>query len=141
MRDHSGVQKDRLQVKKSTFTGESHPTYFLRPSNGHSSPGIKCPESLYKRLADLTLPGAPCYFIHGTKWFNIPNAFHIALSFRADDIGNAIGCLSLPGDDRIQQGLRIYSEVLVTVGLKNPLRDCISMWRSASDIIMTAGRE
>eukprot|EP00959_Pyramimonas_sp_CCMP1952_P172197 3597768-Pyramimonas_sp.AAC.1 len=46
--------------------------HFIRPSNGHSSPGIKCPESLYMRIRVMTIPGAPCYFLPGNQWEIIP---------------------------------------------------------------------
>eukprot|EP00959_Pyramimonas_sp_CCMP1952_P356379 7463417-Pyramimonas_sp.AAC.1 len=59
--------------------------HFIRPSNGHSSPGIKCLESLCMRITDLIMPGAPCYFIHGIQWENIPSILSIGLSCRADD--------------------------------------------------------
>eukprot|EP00959_Pyramimonas_sp_CCMP1952_P189088 3955055-Pyramimonas_sp.AAC.1 len=62
----------RPQMKKLTFRGEARPTYYLRPSNGRSSPGIRCPESLRSRVADLNEAGAPRCFIHGATWANIP---------------------------------------------------------------------
>eukprot|EP00959_Pyramimonas_sp_CCMP1952_P373384 7819520-Pyramimonas_sp.AAC.1 len=46
---NAGMQKNRLQVKKTILRGITCPTYNLRPSNGHSSPGIRHPESLYSR--------------------------------------------------------------------------------------------
>eukprot|EP00959_Pyramimonas_sp_CCMP1952_P072663 1518279-Pyramimonas_sp.AAC.1 len=63
----------------------NYDAYFIRPTHGHSSPGIKCPESLYMRIADLSAPGAPCYFIHGTQWENLPSILSIGLSCRSDD--------------------------------------------------------
>eukprot|EP00959_Pyramimonas_sp_CCMP1952_P304771 6378590-Pyramimonas_sp.AAC.1 len=61
------MQKHRLQQNALKFPGESHPTYFLRPNNGHRSPGIKCPGSFCSRMTDVTAPGAPCYFMRGTN--------------------------------------------------------------------------
>eukprot|EP00959_Pyramimonas_sp_CCMP1952_P271079 5667553-Pyramimonas_sp.AAC.1 len=60
-------------------------TYFIRPSNGHSSPGTKCLASLYMGITGLTIPGALCYSIHGTQWENIPNILRIGPPCRADD--------------------------------------------------------
>eukprot|EP00959_Pyramimonas_sp_CCMP1952_P107929 2256692-Pyramimonas_sp.AAC.1 len=65
--NRTGVQKNRLQVKKIEFCGEARPTFFLRPSNGRSSPGVRCPESVHSRVTALAEAGAPRYFIHGTK--------------------------------------------------------------------------
>eukprot|EP00959_Pyramimonas_sp_CCMP1952_P448005 9381003-Pyramimonas_sp.AAC.1 len=45
MADHAGMQSNRLQLKTCKHASESHETYFIRPSNGHSSPRIKYPES------------------------------------------------------------------------------------------------
>eukprot|EP00959_Pyramimonas_sp_CCMP1952_P149283 3123554-Pyramimonas_sp.AAC.1 len=62
---------------------------------------------------------APCCSIRGTKWVYIPNILHVGLSCRADDTINERarqfihGCSYLPGDNRIQSGLRVDSEVLV----------------------------
>eukprot|EP00959_Pyramimonas_sp_CCMP1952_P268037 5604378-Pyramimonas_sp.AAC.1 len=70
MVDDAGMQKNRPQTKQCKFAAEMCETYFIRPSNGHSSPGIKYPESLYMRITDLTITGAPCYFIRGTQWEN-----------------------------------------------------------------------
>eukprot|EP00959_Pyramimonas_sp_CCMP1952_P346595 7259342-Pyramimonas_sp.AAC.1 len=66
MVDSAGMQKNRLQVQKCKFASETHPTYFLRPSSGHSSPGMMRPEPSCKGIIDLTTPGAPCYYIRGT---------------------------------------------------------------------------
>eukprot|EP00959_Pyramimonas_sp_CCMP1952_P095944 2005979-Pyramimonas_sp.AAC.2 len=110
------MQKNWLQVKKCMFATETHPAYFLRPSKEHISPGIKCPESLYMRITDLTIPGAPCYFTHGTQWANIPHGLYPGLSCRADDTANrggrqfAHGCPYLSRDNRIQSSLRVDSE-------------------------------
>eukprot|EP00959_Pyramimonas_sp_CCMP1952_P101506 2123484-Pyramimonas_sp.AAC.1 len=49
------------------------------------------------------------------------------------------GCPCFPGEWRIQSGLRMESEVLILVSLRNLLRDDILAWRSANDIIMAAG--
>eukprot|EP00959_Pyramimonas_sp_CCMP1952_P129211 2701827-Pyramimonas_sp.AAC.1 len=112
----TGMQKNRLNIKKCKFASETHDKYFIRPNNGHSSPGIKCPESLYMRMADLTIPGAPCYFIRGTQWGNIPIMLRTGLSCRTDDTIERKGrqfvhaCPYLPGDNRIQSGLRVDSE-------------------------------
>eukprot|EP00959_Pyramimonas_sp_CCMP1952_P403860 8462684-Pyramimonas_sp.AAC.1 len=65
--DDAGMQKNRLQLKRMKYSSEKHDTYFIRPRAGRSSPGIKCPESLSMRISDLTVPGAPCCFIHGTQ--------------------------------------------------------------------------
>eukprot|EP00959_Pyramimonas_sp_CCMP1952_P068711 1434190-Pyramimonas_sp.AAC.1 len=70
----------------------------------------------------------------------------IGLSCRADDTIKkngrqfAHGCPYLPGDSKIQSGLRMDSEVLIMASLKNLIRDNIPVWRSANDIVMTAGR-
>eukprot|EP00959_Pyramimonas_sp_CCMP1952_P435602 9121609-Pyramimonas_sp.AAC.1 len=67
-------------------------------------------------MTDLTIPGAPRYFIHGTQWGNIPNILRIGLSCRADDAIKRKGrqfvhaCPYLPRDSRIQSGLRVDSE-------------------------------
>eukprot|EP00959_Pyramimonas_sp_CCMP1952_P024962 523830-Pyramimonas_sp.AAC.1 len=45
----------------------------------------------------------------------------------------------MPIDGRIQSGLRVESDALIRVCLKNLLRDNIPVWRSANDIIMTSG--
>eukprot|EP00959_Pyramimonas_sp_CCMP1952_P457932 9475777-Pyramimonas_sp.AAC.1 len=66
-------------------------TYFVRLSNGRSSPGMKCLESLYMGMADLIIPGAPCYLTHGTQRENIPNILHIGLSCRAGDTSQIKG--------------------------------------------------
>eukprot|EP00959_Pyramimonas_sp_CCMP1952_P450279 9428128-Pyramimonas_sp.AAC.1 len=143
---NAGMQKNRLQAQKCKFATETHPTYFLRPSNGRSGPGIKCPESLCMRITDLTTPGAPCYSIHGTQSANnIPNALRTGLSCSADDTamqGQTIcsWMSMLLGDSRIQSGPRVDSEVLLMISLKNLLHDSMSNWCSGNDIIMTAGR-
>eukprot|EP00959_Pyramimonas_sp_CCMP1952_P380522 7972179-Pyramimonas_sp.AAC.1 len=59
----AGIQKNRPLIKKCKFATEMCETYFIRPSSGHSSPGIRCPGSLSMRLTDLTFPGAPCCFM------------------------------------------------------------------------------
>eukprot|EP00959_Pyramimonas_sp_CCMP1952_P074317 1552961-Pyramimonas_sp.AAC.1 len=56
---NSGMQMNRSLVEKLKFRGEARSTYFLRPSNGHSSPDISCPEALYSRVTDLMEAGAP----------------------------------------------------------------------------------
>eukprot|EP00959_Pyramimonas_sp_CCMP1952_P334588 7006751-Pyramimonas_sp.AAC.2 len=113
------------------------------PSSGHSSPGIKCPES---RVTDLIEAGAPRYFIHGTQWRHIPSILNVGLSCRSEDNpkGGSTrqmvqGCPYVPGDKHIQSGLRVDAEVLILVSLKNLIRDGIQVWRSANDIIMTSG--
>eukprot|EP00959_Pyramimonas_sp_CCMP1952_P342697 7179545-Pyramimonas_sp.AAC.1 len=83
--DSTGVQNNRPQVKKCQCASEARETYFIRPSNGHGSPGIKCLGSLYMRNTDLTVPEAPCYFIHGTQCEHTPNILNIGLPCRADD--------------------------------------------------------
>eukprot|EP00959_Pyramimonas_sp_CCMP1952_P444897 9315866-Pyramimonas_sp.AAC.1 len=146
MVDHAALPKNRLHIKKCKFATDTHDTYFIRPSSGRSSPGIKCPESLYMRIADLTIPGAPCYFTLGIQWENIPNILRMGLSCRTDDTIKRKGrqfvhaCPYLPGDNRIQSGLRVDSDVLIMVSLKNLLRVSMPIWRSANDIIMSAGR-
>eukprot|EP00959_Pyramimonas_sp_CCMP1952_P334069 6996242-Pyramimonas_sp.AAC.1 len=65
---HTGMQKNRLQLNKCKYASESHDTYLIRPSNGHSSPGIRRPESWSMRITDVTVPGAPCSFTHGIQW-------------------------------------------------------------------------
>eukprot|EP00959_Pyramimonas_sp_CCMP1952_P451575 9454851-Pyramimonas_sp.AAC.1 len=64
MVDSTRMEKNRLQVKKCQYASEAHETYFIRPSNGRSSPRIKCPEAF---------------------WANIPSLLGIELSCRADD--------------------------------------------------------
>eukprot|EP00959_Pyramimonas_sp_CCMP1952_P193799 4052468-Pyramimonas_sp.AAC.1 len=76
----AGMRKNRIHIKKCKYASETHDAYFIRPSNGRSSPGIKCPESLYMRIADLTIPGVPGYTIHGTAWENIPSILRTGLS-------------------------------------------------------------
>eukprot|EP00959_Pyramimonas_sp_CCMP1952_P468915 9494043-Pyramimonas_sp.AAC.1 len=49
------------------------------------------------------------------------------------------GCPYLPGDKRIQLGLRADNEVMALVGPENLIRDVCPVWRSAVDIIMTSG--
>eukprot|EP00959_Pyramimonas_sp_CCMP1952_P013425 283175-Pyramimonas_sp.AAC.1 len=101
------------------YPSEKYDADFIRPCNGHGSPGIKCRESLYFRDADLSAPGSPCYFIHGTQWAVIPSIFSIGLACPSDDtrktrgIQFVHGCPYLPGDNRMQCGLRVDSEVLV----------------------------
>eukprot|EP00959_Pyramimonas_sp_CCMP1952_P409290 8577823-Pyramimonas_sp.AAC.1 len=70
--DSAGMPKNRLHIKMCKLAAEMCETYFIVPSNGRSSPGIKCPESLYMRITDLTISGAPCYFIRSTQWEHIP---------------------------------------------------------------------
>eukprot|EP00959_Pyramimonas_sp_CCMP1952_P112164 2345469-Pyramimonas_sp.AAC.1 len=76
----------------------------------------------------------------------MPSIPSFGLSCRADDTikkrgGQFVhGCPYLPGDNRTQSGLRVDSEVLIMVSLKNLVRDNIPIWRSANDIVMTAGR-
>eukprot|EP00959_Pyramimonas_sp_CCMP1952_P435648 9122601-Pyramimonas_sp.AAC.1 len=48
MIDESVMKKYRLQIKKMKYSDLTYDTYFIRPTNGHSSPGIKCPASLYE---------------------------------------------------------------------------------------------
>eukprot|EP00959_Pyramimonas_sp_CCMP1952_P393715 8249901-Pyramimonas_sp.AAC.1 len=57
MIDESGMKKKRLHVKKMRYPDMNYDTYFIRPTNGHSSPGIKCPESLFMKIIDLSAPG------------------------------------------------------------------------------------
>eukprot|EP00959_Pyramimonas_sp_CCMP1952_P086523 1809829-Pyramimonas_sp.AAC.1 len=73
------------------------------------------------------------------------NILSIGVSCRSDDTSKERGrqflhgCPCLPGDNRIQTGLRIDPEVLVMAGTKNLSRDNTPIWRSANDIVMTAG--
>eukprot|EP00959_Pyramimonas_sp_CCMP1952_P238699 4987986-Pyramimonas_sp.AAC.1 len=112
-----------VHIKKCEFATEMCETYFIRPSNGHSSPGIKCLESFY--TADLTFPGAPGYFIYGTQWVNIPNILRTGLACRADGTTKRNGrqfvhaCPYLPGDNILQSGLRVDSEVLISATRKS----------------------
>eukprot|EP00959_Pyramimonas_sp_CCMP1952_P267331 5589365-Pyramimonas_sp.AAC.1 len=39
MVDNTGMQKNRRQLKKMKYSSEKRDAHFLRPSNGHSSPG------------------------------------------------------------------------------------------------------
>eukprot|EP00959_Pyramimonas_sp_CCMP1952_P164589 3440660-Pyramimonas_sp.AAC.1 len=97
------------------------------------------------RITDLSAPGASCYYIHGTQWENIQSVLSIGMPCRSDDTSETRGrrfvhgfpCL--PGGCRIQSGLRVDSEVLVMVSMENLLRGNIPIWRSANDIVMTAG--
>eukprot|EP00959_Pyramimonas_sp_CCMP1952_P390279 8178284-Pyramimonas_sp.AAC.1 len=109
----AGTQKNRLQVKKISLRGETCPTYCLRPSNGHSSPGTGCPESLCTQVADLAAEGAPRYFMYGTPWRHVPSILHIGLSCRGEDKPRGMsgrqmihGCPCVPGDQRTQSGQR-----------------------------------
>eukprot|EP00959_Pyramimonas_sp_CCMP1952_P370446 7758405-Pyramimonas_sp.AAC.1 len=67
-------------------------------------------------MADSTVSGARCYFIHGTQWEKIPHMVRVGLSCRADDTTKRKGrqsahaCPQLPGDSKIQSGLRVDSE-------------------------------
>eukprot|EP00959_Pyramimonas_sp_CCMP1952_P411809 8629585-Pyramimonas_sp.AAC.1 len=69
----------------------------------------------------------------------------MGLSCRADDTTKGKGrqfvhaCPYLPGNNRIQSGLRVDSEVLIMVSLKNLPRDSTVIWRSANDTIASAG--
>eukprot|EP00959_Pyramimonas_sp_CCMP1952_P123574 2583436-Pyramimonas_sp.AAC.1 len=96
-------------------------TYFIRPTNGHSCSGIRCPESSSMRITGLSVPWAPRYFIRGTQWENVPSILSIGLSCRADDTSKkwgrqfAHGCPYLPGGTRIQLGLSMDSVVLIMV--------------------------
>eukprot|EP00959_Pyramimonas_sp_CCMP1952_P426770 8938390-Pyramimonas_sp.AAC.1 len=99
------------------------------------------------RISDLSAPGAPCHFTRGTQWENIPSILSIGVPCRAKDTGKtrgrqfAHGCPCRPGDNRIQSGLRVDSEVFVMASLKNLLRDNIPILRSAHDIAMSASRD
>eukprot|EP00959_Pyramimonas_sp_CCMP1952_P173580 3627139-Pyramimonas_sp.AAC.1 len=141
------MEKNRLHIKQMRHSGMDYDTYFIRPINGRSSPDTKCPESSYVRITDLSTLGAPRYFIHGTQRESVPSILSIGLSCRADDTSQkkgrqfVRGCPHFPGDNRIQSGLRMDSEVLILISLKNLIRDKIQVWRSANDIVMTAGRE
>eukprot|EP00959_Pyramimonas_sp_CCMP1952_P088716 1856299-Pyramimonas_sp.AAC.1 len=126
---HAGMQKNRLQLKKCHYASEAREAHFIRPSNGHSSPGIKCTSLL-------------------CSWYSVgkPNILSIGLSCRADDTSKKRGiqfvhaCPYLPGDHGIQPRLRVDSEALVMASLKNLLRDNMSICRSANGITMSAGR-
>eukprot|EP00959_Pyramimonas_sp_CCMP1952_P273145 5709392-Pyramimonas_sp.AAC.1 len=47
--------------EKLNFCGGACPTYYLRPSNGRSSPGFGCPESLCSRVRLDGVGSAPLY--------------------------------------------------------------------------------
>ena len=72
---------------------------------------------------DLTIPDAPIFFIHGTYWDAAPSILRLGLSCRGgdDEHGRSRqfvhGCPYLPGDERIQAGIRHTAEVLVFVGM------------------------
>eukprot|EP00959_Pyramimonas_sp_CCMP1952_P250800 5242322-Pyramimonas_sp.AAC.1 len=51
----TGTQKNRPQLDKAIHSGQTYPTYYLRPSNGYSSSGIWYPESLCSLVTDLTV--------------------------------------------------------------------------------------
>eukprot|EP00959_Pyramimonas_sp_CCMP1952_P214668 4492541-Pyramimonas_sp.AAC.1 len=67
------------------YSDTTYDTDFIRPSNRHSSSGIRCSESPHMRITDLSAPEAPRYSIHGTQWENLPIILSIGLSCRADD--------------------------------------------------------
>ena len=80
--DHkTGMQKNRLHVKKTQHCQGGETCYYLRASNGHTHPGPKCPESLYSPVTDLPSEGAPQFFMHGTKWACLPGILQVGLSF------------------------------------------------------------
>eukprot|EP00959_Pyramimonas_sp_CCMP1952_P369797 7745357-Pyramimonas_sp.AAC.1 len=89
MADHTGMQKHRLQLKKCKYASESHDACFIRPSNGQQP---------------------------WDKWENFPKVLSVGLSRRADDASKkrgrqfVHGWPYLPGDNRIQSGLRVDSE-------------------------------
>eukprot|EP00959_Pyramimonas_sp_CCMP1952_P043732 914007-Pyramimonas_sp.AAC.1 len=64
-------------------------------------------------------PSAHCYLNRGIQWEHIPNIFRIGLSCRADDTIERKGRQFVhagsysPGDNIIQSGLRVDSEVLI----------------------------
>ena len=150
--DHkTGMQKHRLQIKKIVDTHDREATrYYIRASNGHAAPGLKCPESLYSAVTveTLRLQDAPTFFMHGTSWDNIPSILEVGLSCLGEDnpkgkSGRQFihGCPYLPGDDRIQSGLRPDSEVILMISVSQLVRDKIPVWRSANDIVMTKGQQ
>eukprot|EP00959_Pyramimonas_sp_CCMP1952_P065954 1376970-Pyramimonas_sp.AAC.1 len=53
MIDESGMKKNRLHIKKMKYSDMNCDAYFFRPSNKHSSPGIKCPESFYENYGPV----------------------------------------------------------------------------------------
>ena len=73
----SGLYKGRLQLKNIPYDempggrrpdGIQRPTYFIRATNGHTFPGILCPESLFEEVVSYGKPGDPEWFVHGTTW-------------------------------------------------------------------------
>ena len=144
----TGMQKNRLQVKKAVDLEGGETCYYLRASNGHTYPGPRCPESLYSPVTERTLKtdDAPAFFMHGTRWENIPGILRVGLSCLGHDNpknkdGRQFihGCPYLPGDDRIQSGLRQESEVILMISVSQLIRDHVKVWRSANDIVMTSG--
>eukprot|EP00959_Pyramimonas_sp_CCMP1952_P134630 2817527-Pyramimonas_sp.AAC.1 len=79
-----------MQISKLKYFSEKHDAHFIRPSNGHNSPGILCPE------------------FHGSQWGNIPVILSMGLACRSDDASKqrgrqfVRGCPYLPGANRIQ---------------------------------------
>ena len=142
------MQKNRLQVKKSQHTEGGATCYYVRASNGHTYPGLKCPGSLYSPVTDWKSEGAPPFFMHGTMWEYLPGILDVGLSCLGHDNpknkdGRQFihGCPYLPGDDRIHSGLRPDSEVILMISLSTLIRDGYKVWRSANDIVMTSGAQ
>eukprot|EP00959_Pyramimonas_sp_CCMP1952_P351808 7371144-Pyramimonas_sp.AAC.1 len=62
--DASGMKSNRMHINKMMYADMADDTCFIRPFNGHSSPGIRCPESIYMRITDLSAPGGLRYSVH-----------------------------------------------------------------------------
>eukprot|EP00959_Pyramimonas_sp_CCMP1952_P127396 2664619-Pyramimonas_sp.AAC.1 len=71
-----------LHIKKLKYASEKHDAYFIRPGDGRSSP-----DENYGPVR----PGAPCYFIHGTQWENLPSILSFGFSCRSDDTSKKRG--------------------------------------------------
>ena len=60
----AGVQKRRLHFKQRAFEGERMPAMSIRATNGHASPGVYCPKSLFAEVLLFDKEGDPQFFTH-----------------------------------------------------------------------------
>ena len=154
--DRTGLYKGRLQMKSIPY--EMMPggrrsenvrrhTYYIRGTNGHTFPGILCPESLFQEVTSFGNPRDPERFVHGTTWNCVNSVLRKGLSCRGEDSPDphkrgrqfVHGCPYLPGDKRILSGIRPDSDCIIFVSLKSLLQQGHRVWRSANDIILTSG--